>query len=131
MPRRHAEIDHHMSRPSPFRIRILDIILLTFAVALLLGPWSEMDRASSSPEWNRAAALFFNAVLASGMISWAILARCSGHRQHDEWLNGAFIVLLVNQGVATALPALAVVLMPIGVVIAGGLLFYVLGHVEF
>jgi hypothetical protein len=120
-----------MSPPRPFRIRILDIILLTFAVALLLGPWSEMDRASSTPERNRAAALLFNAVLASGMISWAILARCSGHRRDEEWLSEAFISLLINQGVATAFPDLAVVLMPIGVVIAGGLLFYVLGHVEF
>lgn len=120
-----------MPEPRPFRIRILDITLLTFAVALLLGPWAEMDRAESSPEWNRAAALFFNAILASGMISWAILARCAGHRREEEWLSGAYIALLLNQGIATALPDLAVVLMPIGVVIAGGLLFYVLGHVEF
>ncbi|QDV33234.1 hypothetical protein [Tautonia plasticadhaerens] len=120
-----------MPKASPFRIQILDITLLTFAAALLLGPWGEMERAESGPEWNRAAALFFNALLASGMISGAILARCSGNRRDEEWLSGAFGTLLVNQGVATAMPDLAVVLMPIGVVIAGGLLFYVLGHVEF
>ncbi len=35
--------------PEPFRIRIIDLVLVTIASALLLGPWSEMERARMAP----------------------------------------------------------------------------------
>ena len=80
-----------MTEPEPFRVRIIDLVLLTFAAALLLGPLSAMDRSRTEVEWRRACALFINAVLASALVSGVILARCRGRRRDEGWLTPALV----------------------------------------